>query len=489
MNRFNENEGLRKLIFSDQLPASVEAGMNLLEDPDKLVKKASPIFDLSDDKLRPPKGHVGIHTVALGDWETYGMNRNGDTFPKKACVGRHQTFVTHGHVFRNHDNRDPAGAIGKIAAAAYNEPMGRIELVIWADEKKAAPELHKLATEGDHPFSMACKVPFDRCTVCGNLRKSGSDPNQCDHIRDSLGHITKEGVAIGTHNDLPTWFDESFVKRPADRIAWSLGKVASFGESDVIDSVKCAEVNNIWIPDALEYDIPGYKDKLDILQKLAGLEERFLGLTSSNRLDTHWDRYMLELRKAANTSITDEAIEALRCHSPERVFETLVKEGVVLDAPSFFKYAMGLDYGDLKEDMPAVFNHVRDSLFTQLYKSGSYQRVCRNAYFDVDIRSLSSYGWGQDSELAHLGRTKLAEAASFTGPGVDRRIIEATIQGYKPGEVITLTKLASESPGAIKAAEIYAAYKVSTINSIASYHKQTNSDRLLALAAVQDLVR
>lgn len=489
MNRFSDNDGLRKLIFSDQLPESVEAGMHLLEDPDKLVKKAAPIFNLSDEALRPPEGYVGIHTIALGDWETYGMNRNGDTFPKKACVDRHQTFVTHGHVFRNHDNRDPAGAIGKIAAAAYNEPMGRIELVIWADENKAQPELHKLATEGDHPFSMACKVPFDRCTVCGNLRKSGADPNQCEHVRDSLGYITKEGVAIGTHNDIPTWFDESFVNRPADRIAWSLGKVASLDGEHRINSVKLAEINNIWVPDELEFDVPGYKSKLSVLTKLANLEEKFLGLSSSTRLDNHWDRYMLELSKAASASISDSDLEALRTYNPENVFKTLAKEGIVLDASSFFKYAMGLDYGALKEDMPAILNRVRDSIFTQLYKSGSYQRVCRNSYFDIDIVDLASYGWGNNNELAHLGRTKLAEATSFTGPGVDRRIIEATIQGYKPSEVITLNKLAVESPGAVKAAEIYAAYKVSTINSILSYHKQANSDRLLALAAVQDLVR
>ena len=158
-----------KLIYSDQLPNDLDRRMTMIEDPEKFAKKASVSFDFPSEALRPPKGYVGIHTVALGDWEHYGMNRNGDAFTKDACQKYHHTFVKHGHVFRNHDNKDPKNAIGKIAASVYNEPMGRIELVIWADEKKAAPELHKLAKEGTHSFSMACTVPNDRCFTKGTL--------------------------------------------------------------------------------------------------------------------------------------------------------------------------------------------------------------------------------------------------------------------------------------------------------------------------------
>ena len=492
MKKAHEEEGLRKLIFSDQVPDAVEAGMHLFEDPVRLVKKASSIFKLADDKLRPPPGFVGIHTVALGDWETYGMNRNGDTFPKKACAERCQTFVTHGHVFRNHDNRDPENAIGKIAAAAYNEPMGRIELVIWADEKKAQPELHKLATEGDHPFSMACKVPNDRCTVCGQIRKSAADPNQCEHIRDNLGHILKNGQAVGTHNDLPTWFDESFVRRPADRIAWSLGKVASADDGmGGLDSVKLAEASGLWVPDILEYSIPGYQDKLTILQKLARLEEHYMSNAFAiGRKGGPADRYLWELRKAASYTLPDATVDQLRRYDPDRVFAMMVHNGIVLDAPTFFKYAMGTDYGELAADMPAIMERTHGKLFSNLHKSGAYQRVCRNAYFDVDTNLLSAYGVGHDNELAQLGREKLASAAAFVGPVVAGRIIDVTIQGEDPGLMVTLGKVAAaDNPAADRASEIYAAYKVSMVNSILSYHKKANADSLLALAAVQDLVR
>jgi hypothetical protein len=100
-----------------------------------------------------------------------------------------------------------------------------------------------------------------------------------------------------------------------------------------------------------------------------------------------------------------------------------------------------------------------------------------------------TYGGVHDTELARLGHDKLASAGAYVGPSVDQRIIEVTVQGQQPGEVVTLNKMAEDNPAADRAAEIYAAYKVSTINGILSYHKKANADRLLALAAVQDLVR
>ena len=58
-----------KLIYSDQLPNDLDHRMTMIEDPEKFAKKASVSFDLSSEALRPPKGYVGIHTVALGAFE------------------------------------------------------------------------------------------------------------------------------------------------------------------------------------------------------------------------------------------------------------------------------------------------------------------------------------------------------------------------------------------------------------------------------------
>lgn len=148
--------GMTKLIYAADFDPTVGVGAELITRQGELTKQASTIFGKEYSELKPDDRHVGIHVVALGDAEHYPMNRNGDLFPKQACVKYHDTFVKYGHVFRHHRNKDPEKSIGTIKAAAYNEPMGRIELFIHADKEKAAPELERLEKEGEIPFSMAC---------------------------------------------------------------------------------------------------------------------------------------------------------------------------------------------------------------------------------------------------------------------------------------------------------------------------------------------
>ena len=217
---------MTKLLYSADFDPIVGVGAELITRQGELTKQASTIFGKEYSDMKPDDRHVGIHVVALGDAEHYGQNRNGDLFTKKACVEYHPTFVKYGHVFRHHRNKDPETAIGEVKFAAYNEPMGRIELFIHADKEKAAPELERLEKEGEIPFSMACRVPNDRCTICGALRKHAGDESECEHVRDHLGEQYEDGRKVGTYNDEPQFFDISFVGRPADRIAWNL-KVAS----------------------------------------------------------------------------------------------------------------------------------------------------------------------------------------------------------------------------------------------------------------------
>ena len=139
--------GMVKLIHSSSFDPIVGAGAEIIRREGELTKQASTIFGVDYDELKPDDKSVGIHVVALGDAEHYGMNRNGDLFTKKACENYHNTFVEHGHVFRHHMNKQAEKAIGKIVKSAYNAPMGRVELFIHADKEKAAPELERLEKE------------------------------------------------------------------------------------------------------------------------------------------------------------------------------------------------------------------------------------------------------------------------------------------------------------------------------------------------------
>lgn len=167
-----------KLIQSSQFAPDVGVGMEIV-DAGGLSKsaerhQAETVFGKSYDELKPDKKHVGIHVVALGDEEHYGPNRNMDAMPADSLRKYHDTFVSHGHVFRHHRNKDPKKSIGDIVASAYNEPMGRVELFIHADRDKAAPELERLEREGEIPFSMALNEEWDECFRPGTLVLTGT---------------------------------------------------------------------------------------------------------------------------------------------------------------------------------------------------------------------------------------------------------------------------------------------------------------------------
>lgn len=470
-----ESSGMIKLICSSAFDNTVDVGMRLIEDPARLDKSASVIFDCPDTELVPDKDHVGIHLVALGDFEHYGSNRNGDGFPKAACIRYHNTFVKNGHVYRHHRNKDPEKSLGSIVKSAYNAPMGRIELMIHAHKDKAQDELHKLATEGDIPFSMACKVAFDRCSVCGTLRKSSSDPNQCEHIATQLGKVAEDGKVICTHNDEPKFFDISFVTRPADRIAWHL-KSAS---GEIVDSVKLAQDEGVWVPEELAIESAQARSKRTLLDKLAAAEAQYAALKDYRRA-THNERYLWELRKAASGRIADRVIDDLRRYAPEDTFYKLAKAGVILDVDSFYKYAMGLDYGVLAPYMDDVRTAVK-GMYLRLAKSATCADVCNDTTFDVDTRRIPVCS----VELS----VKEAAAATLVGPAMEQRIIDATIHNDEIALDSDYEKRSNCNVTIQALCDKYASYKLSAVQAIAGLNKDTDTDALVALATAQNLVR
>jgi len=856
-----------KLIYSSAFDSAVDVAMRIIQDPAVLTKSASTVFGCDYSQLAPDKDHVGIHLTALGAFERYGSNRNGDSFPKQACIRYHDTFVKHGSVFRHHRNKDRAKALGNIKASAYNPGMDRIELFIHAHKDKCAEELARLEKDGESSFSMACKVAFDRCypadtqvltnngfvpiervragdtvfthqrnwrqvtavhnnaytggmitvdshgipafdltanhpifaikrdvlhsaagrrytlrsgtntaeyygkdlgditahicemradeleagdylvtpmaaysdnvasardqalayvlgryagdgslitrrrgrkhkgepyivgvsfscdaddasiawlrerlelvtdkpvhvypagsgkagavvvvsdrdlavscldyagagwadkripvdwetreealsclagcidadgsydsvrgllrlcagsrtlvygawklgvdcglfgslhrenkcvdgsdggfrrsqdhtwvacwgasfasqlgahcykaskccapqyckydtmqwgnyvvrritgltsravdnedvynltvaddatyvaacvsthncNICDTVRKNGADPNQCDHIRYELGKVYDDGKVACTHNDEPDFFDISFVGRPADRIAWSL-KVASGG---VMDSVKLAEAEGLWVPDYMAIESADGLAKLAHLRRIVELQDMLTGFGSGANVKTASARYFMELVKAADVKLADADIERLRQYEPADVFTAMAKVGTVLDVRSFFKYALGPQYseiepivGDVAAAVPLV---MRDAV-----KAGDCQRMCNDATFD----GASPYRCTPLRIPADL-YMKVAEA-SFVGRVVDERVINATLdRKIVKIAVDTGASIGFNTHGTVGLAEKYAAYKLAAVKAVLEFHKDTDVDSVLALAAAQNLI-
>jgi hypothetical protein len=367
-----------KVVRSDAYDDTVGLGLSLWEPGPGLKKQASTVFGCEYADIMPDKDHVGVHAVILGDYEHFGLNRNYDGFPKAACQKYHPTFVKYGKVYRHHRNKDPEKALGQIVKSAYIENMGTIHLFSHVHKEKARDELHKLATTGEIPFSMACKVPRDRCTICNTYRKDKNDDQQCDHVRYEFGKQAEDGTVVGTQNDEPLWFDKSFVTRPADRIAWSL-KVAG------TSSVDLAEAQDIWVPDDVELISGLAGEKSVLLDKYAEYETRYAGIAENGPRDTQ-DMYLLTMAKSAGQNLDSKSLDRLRQYKPGKVFQKLADIGYLLSPEDFFKYAFGPTYGELEPYMPRVLKSL-PYVFTDIKSAGIKQLVCCDNMFDPDTNS------------------------------------------------------------------------------------------------------
>lgn len=465
-----------KLTYSYDISDSVGVGGEIVKSAADLKKQASTIFNREYEELKPPDGKTGIHLVALGAMETYGFNRNADGFKQADCRDRCDTFVKHGHVFQHHRNKDPEKALGEIKCAAYNPDMNRVELYIWADNEKAHDHLERLEKTGEVSFSMACTVPTDTCSLCGATRTGPGDPNECDHIKYQLGKIAEDGKFIGMINNDPKWFDISFVGRPADRIAWSL-KTAS----GLNDAIKQAEYEGVVVPDELAVTSEHGLRKLALMKDMAGIGQKMKGWLKKASFESTDDRRMFEMRKLASLTVPDFILNDLRAYNPKDTFEALADAGVVLDTKSFFKYAMGPEYKEVKPYIKDIEKAASEILYKAV-KEGSCSKFCNSSEFDT--YELSDF---RRKPLPVALRTKLAE---FGCDDSTSKIMDITLSGKTPkfcvdekheNSVISLMST--------KLAEKYVTYKLAAVDSVLNsrYGVNRNKNNLAAISAAQDL--
>lgn len=125
-----------------------------------LQKRASVLIPELDG-YKAASGRTPLHLIALGTTETYGPNANADGFNRYWQEKNGHTFLTDGHVYKEHVNKDPKKASGEVKIAKFNPKMDRTELVIEVDNNKWSDELQKVASGKDIFFSMACVLNPD----------------------------------------------------------------------------------------------------------------------------------------------------------------------------------------------------------------------------------------------------------------------------------------------------------------------------------------
>ncbi len=444
--------------------------VNFINDSQGLKKIASTIFGMDYEDLKPDKNHVGIHLVALGDYEHFGLNRNYDGFSKESCLKYGNTFVTHGHIYEHHRNNDPSKALGTIKKSAYNPAMGRQELFIHVDKDRGAEHLSKFEKEGSAAFSMACNVLYDTCNVCNAVRKSRSDDTTCDHLRYQFGKQAEDGTIIGTMNPEPTWFDISFVTKPADRIAWDLKKVAS---SDISDAEyrkwTWSLQQGMTLPSHIAIDTDPVRAKLACLQRLASVEDDVINKSRFNKYDQNY----LEMIKSACSSryISDKDIDNLRSYDPKDVFYKLASQGVILTPSEFYRYIFG-------NKVTNKVAHAIDRCSTIVKECNDNPvEVCTNTRYDVDMfKSASTVGVDTD-HLSITGNTFRGMLLLGNSGHSNKVLDKSASYGIEYRNEIDI--LAKE----------YVAYKVAALAHIEKGKSEAELRNIYTVAATQNLFK
>jgi hypothetical protein len=153
--------------------------------------------------------------------------------------------------------------------------------------------------------------------------------------------MTKAGNQIGMINHSPDFFDISKVHRNADRIAFTLRKVAS-AESAPMLGADMAQLLGITPPEWLVKD-SSYHRKLGLIRKLAAMEKEIEGTIEANPS-------MQNIADALNepcSSVPEVPEDKLG-----QVFTALADARVSLPLEDFLKLVTGGRFDDVKDLVP-----------------------------------------------------------------------------------------------------------------------------------------
>lgn len=350
----DQSEWMEKIHYQDDHAAVIKnAGyrFQFIDGDAKMTKSASAAISRETaDQWKPDSRHFGLHVIAMGSEESVGPNRNGDGWPAQALRDYHPTFTKFGCFFREHKNRcQKTQGIGQIKLAAYNDPMSRVELILWGDKNKAEEEYEMAKAGKELSFSMSARMPYDRCSICD--KKSRSQAAYCSHLKNHMLQYMPQmkKYAFARNMDDLKFFDISRVGKRADRVATyirymfgdDMAKAASFGER-VITGADWANMEfggQRGLGQGLLRTFTPWE--MDTLTKLAAAETE-LRSTDSKHLGV--------VRLGAPTGIPQHVLLAFANQDLPSIGGELAKRAMVMDFRSFAALASGMSLEDLDAD-------------------------------------------------------------------------------------------------------------------------------------------
>jgi hypothetical protein len=454
--------------FSEPVAALIKISSRGIIGADKqdLVKRAGAEFAHKLENIKFAKDEIPVHMIAIGATEDYGPNRNGDGFSRECCQNYHNTFEKYARFYRDHANKNPAKSFGIVKASAYHEPMRRIELVVALNGSKEAAdrnggliadkEMEKLANDKDIAVSMACKIPFDKCSSCGNTAKTRAE--YCDAVengghckagglRRNIGRVLDDGHVLHADNPNPSFFDISHVFRPADRIAYVFGKVAELqkaASAHCISGVELAEQMGITAP--IAFDAGGtpsrrVQTQLEALTQLAQAEK----LAGDGAA---WAQTAL-----ASNPVVQPAIDVNCCPSVKmsEVLRGLTDAGVILPLRDF----LALTVKSANAKLVSAVAYALPNMFSKVANDPDVVGLLENnVYYPANAASPSVRVWAE----------KVAHTHSVLPSNVEKRAYLAALRNAQPSEFSTDKQASGEAETAL--AQHYALYKIAAYATI-----------------------
>ncbi len=373
------------------------------------------------DDYTVPKGHTLIFVAPVAESERYGPNSKGDAFSKQACQDYHHTFLD-GHLFTEHEHDDPSIAFGKPVASEFNTKVGRVEVLALIENDKNPRLVEKIASGEPVDTSMACRVSYDSCSICGNNASHPIGPGPqndspgelarvkrgyCKHARDQLNQILDDGRKVYVDNPEPKFFDLSHVQMPAEVMARVMHtRKAASTSIPGLSGVKLAGMVGLADPAlVVRFSPPDARDhKLRLARKLAEMEKQVPST--------------VVMIAGGGSEIGDRAKQLLKkmrkkCGSSSNFLAACRHEGIVLPFDDFCQL---VEEAEPKCGAAGLFNQLKSAgLLESAAEDGAYDRP--------------ELAWGVPGE-AH----ELAPGLSFGTEHVQNRMTEHTKLGFLGGD-------------------------------------------------------
>ncbi len=221
-----------------------------------------------------------------------------------------------------------------------------------------------------------CRVPYDICNWCSH--KAAKVKDYCDHAKNHMTMITKEGHQIGVINEDPTFFDISKVFRPADRIAYTLTKVAT--DSSIL-SAELAKNAEIILPQSMSRYLSENSKAATVLAKLADIEKEIkceiAGAPRGLKIT------QLHVAIPADDQLETDEIDVLRHEDLNSLLYALDDKGVSLGVNDFVNLITGGYEGD-DEVLDAANDMLED-----IFSDADVDEICKDATYEPKSGMLS----------------------------------------------------------------------------------------------------